>query len=226
MLIKLALVSQPAKMVLNHIIKKNNATLKIYNDCDNLPAWRFFKILDTGELRYLLKTDTLPEYFEHLLDPVWDDILNQYDRLNGEYTFQNSVADLKEDIIKTNEYIIFKASYDLMSLGDERALKILSDEFGIEIESITVESLKKVRSKLVQFQTQLQIERLSRSEEKKKGEEVEENSFIRAIIQMSGILKRNLDKDKVTVTEWIYLNKECSDIIKIHKENGRRNTIK
>lgn len=215
-----------AWLKINRQKRRNQRSLKIYNNCDFLPAWRFFKILETDDKRYLLKCDKLPEYFEHLLEPVWDDIINQFDKLNGEFVLTNAIRDEVEDIIMINSYIILKAAFELMQLGEKKALPILQNDCGVNVTDITPDSIKKVRTQVLRAQTKLQIHQLKKAARKENDEKKEGNTYIRSVIQMSSILGRQLNKDKITVTEWIYLDKECKEIIKIKKEHGRRSKVK
>lgn len=187
---------------------KNKAFLDVYTSCDTLPAWRFFKILNSGELRYLVDSKRIAEYFHYLLEPIWDDILIEYDRINNVQLFTNAFKDFFADIQDKNELIIMRACYDLLNIGSEKGISPLED-LGIIITEINPKSIDFVRRKIAQFETKLTINALS----EEKGEKTD-NNYLKSIVQMSNILGRTIDKNGISVTEWVFLNKECAEIVK------------
>jgi hypothetical protein len=190
-----------------------------WNSCDFLPAWRFFAVLDNGnDYRYLLKCDELPEAYDYeYLAPVWDKLCNQYDKINGESTFKNSILDLNADILEINELTMLKAAYNLMLLGDATGCKY----FGFD--RLTPENVQKARSVVIKKETRLKIAELERSQGKSKTKS-DENYYIAAIVWLSNLLDRPLDKDKLTVTEWLYWNKEAKKhIANLKRKHGRSN---
>ena len=196
-------------------LRKQTRKINYFDDCDTLPAWRFFKVLETEDIRYLLDVKRLPEYFEPLLEPVWEKIVAQYDKMNGDYVFRNSYRDKAEDIQDLNTLIILKACFELISLGSKKALPTLKEMFGISIDEITVESIRKVRSRYMLLKTQMEIKSIQKKGEKKS----DDNSYVKAVISISNILNRNINPNEITVTEWVYLNKSCREIVKA-KSNG------
>jgi hypothetical protein len=139
---------------------------------------------------------------------VWDEILNEYDRLNGDYFFTSTNDDLISDIEEINHINILKACYCLMLLGQDKALKELA-ELGIKIDKISYESVIRLRSIILNLQTKIQIREASISDDKK-----EDNTFIDAVTRLSNIFKRQIDKDRITVSEWIVLNKQVKELNK------------
>lgn len=205
------------------LIKKwvNKKWIPIYDSCDILPAWRFFKILETNEYRYLLKFQgrKLPEYFGVLLEPIWDALLVEYDQLNGEQIFTNSFKDLASDIQDYNEYIILKCCYNLLLLGDDKALPYLENNFGMVFDEVSSNAITKVRQRVLREETRMKIMQLQKDEQNVINDKVkDQSSFIHSIVQMSNILNRNIDKDKITVSEWVITMSECQKLIKAKKE--------
>lgn len=200
---------------LRKLKNQNRKNLRIFDSCDNLPAWRFFKTLKTNDLRYLLNSVSLPEYDTALLEPVWDQILKEYDQIKGELVFEEAFLNALDDVFEISELNIMRACLNMMMLGDERALKHLEETFGITYKSITVDNIVKLSKQISQLETAIKIGRFEETQEEKT------ESFIRAIVSMSNILKRTIDKDRITIAEFIYLNNDCSEIIKAQKKNGR-----
>lgn len=214
----LKLLSAPARirrnLKLKSLKKRNRKKLTVFDSCDNLPAWRFFKILKTGELRYLLDCKKLPEYFTPLLEPVWDQILQEYDKLTGDMVFESAFVNAREMIEEQNNYHILIAIHRQMLCNDKRSLGHLEDIFGIILPDISVKTITKVEKLIKQRKTKLEIQAA------RNGGEEHRDDFIRSIVQISNILKRNIDKDSVTIAEYVYLNNDCKEIIKAHKKHG------
>lgn len=179
--------------------------------------------MKTNEFRYLLDIPgrKLPEYFEYLLVPVWDQILFEFDKLNGDNTFSNAFKDTQADIQELNELIIMKSCYNLMLLGQNIALTYLSNECGIEISEITHESIERLGRKIRQTEMRMQIVALEKGDDQAEDEQ-SGSDYIKSIVQMSNILGRQLDKDKITIAEWVYCNKECQKLIKVKNGSGNQ----
>lgn len=149
----------------------------------------------------------MPEYFENLLEPVWDEILKEYDRLNQTHIFNQGFLDELDDLEDRNTWIILRSCFNLMLLGQESAFVELK-KLGINVSDFSEDSFKKVRSKIGKLNTMMNLKSVGADTSK------EERQFTESIVQMSNILKRHIDKDTVTVSEWIYLNKECRKMAK------------
>lgn len=104
---------------------------------------------------------------------------------------------------------------NMMMLGDERALKHLEEVFGITYKSITVDNIIKLSKQVAQLETSIRIDRMEQPNEE------QSESYIRSIVSMSNILNRTIDKDKITIAEFIYMNNDCVKIIKAQEKNGR-----
>jgi hypothetical protein len=216
--------------------RKNAKGLRLFDSCDVLPAWRFFRVLETNELRYLLDCSKLPEYFEHLLEPVWDQILAEYDKLNKDKVFENSFKDFQSDLADRNELTIMQACLQLMyaalnlvevsvigKMNPDYLLKKYQsveksifknlNSIGVVVgKEINLESINALKRKIAQTETRMQIDAFQTD-----GQEKEDRSFIKSVVQISNILGRNIDKDTVTVAEWVYLNKDCREIVNARK---------
>jgi hypothetical protein len=186
----------------------NHRTLKVFSDCDFLPAWRFFKVFETDDKRYIVDCDTIPEYDQNRLVKIWDDLIKQYDKISGENVFENSFLDINSDLEEWNELVVLKAHYGLIRIGRAERLKDL-EEFGIKADKITYDLAMKVRSEILKRETRLEIDSMSMNDTSKY-----RPSFIQSIVQLSNLLSRSIDYKTVTVSEYIYLNKEAKEIVK------------
>lgn len=187
---------------------------------DGLLAWKFFKILDTNELRYLIKSRNLPDGDYEFLEPIWDSYLSKFDKINGEAKFKNSILDRLSDIEEWNEIGMMNICYELMLIGDERVLGLLSEYFGIEFTDINTDTISKARSILTRKKNRFEIMLL----EQHTGDAGEDNTFESSLVQMSSILKIQLNRNILTITEWLMYSQQCKKIIEA--ENGRSNKTK
>ena len=200
------------------ILKKQTSNeLNVFSSCDTLPAYRFFHILKTADYRYLLdiKHPEKVEYFEHLLLPIWDDILTEYDNLNGDKIFTNSLLDINSDLQEYNDLIIMRACCNLMSIGSKKGLKYLS-EIGIDYEDITIANINDLKRRIALLDTNLQIKRLANDDKK----DNKDFNFIQAVVSYSNILGRQIDKDRTTVSEWIFISAECRKIVEARSKKS------
>lgn len=139
----------------------------------------------------------------------------EFDNLKGERVFDSAFRDTIDMIIDQNELNILIAIYDMMMLGDKRALKHLEEQFGITLE-LGIKGINKVEKLIKQRKTALEIAKLNAESDGSN-----DNDYIVSIVKMSNILPHPLDKDKITIAEYIYQIKECEQIIKMSKANGK-----
>ena len=231
--VKLLLLMQPVKKLMNVLSilskkisslrkkwrlrkqkKRNKKELIVFTNCEELPAWRFFKILKTGELRYLLDCKILPEYYTHLLEPIWDQILIEFDQLNKTQHFTNAFKDFYADLIEQNEVIGMKACIYLMECGNKNSLIYLRG-YGFDFTEITPKNIWIVENRIKRIDTK---RRIRKAKEKSEGNyNKPDDNYIKGIVEMSNILGRNIDF-KITIAEWIFLHKDCDEIIKARKK--------
>ena len=57
--------------------------MKYYKSCDSLLLWNFFKVIETGDFKYLVITDDYEnlELKEDLGD-LWDSIIHEYSEIS------------------------------------------------------------------------------------------------------------------------------------------------
>lgn len=175
--------------------------------------YRFNMVNETGDKRYLLDCNDydLPVYDEELLAPVWDKIIEQYDEISGDNAFQKVFGETLSELQDWNEYIILKACYGLLQLGNEYALPILRDDYGIDCTKITFALIQQVGSMIKKKETDLSIEQLSKPEAGKKAD------YTKSVIELSTILTVPIDPKKITVTEYINYNKVVKEVIAARK---------
>jgi hypothetical protein len=175
--------------------------------------YRFNIINETGDKRYLLDCPEyeLPEYDQELLNPIWDKIIDEYDKLTGDNAFQKVFSDTLSELQDWNEYIILKACYGLLQLGNEYALPILRDDYGIDCTKITPALLQQVGSMIKRKETDIAIEQQSKPEQGQKAD------YIKSVIELTTILTVPIDPKKITVSEYVNYNKVAKEVIAARK---------
>src|SRR4030067_3721885 len=89
--------------ILNSLKKKINRKIYTpYLNCSTLPVKKFYKVIDTKELRHLLKTDNLPVYDLTYLSKVWESIMQEYQQLTNSLMYTNNLFKTGYNLQKNN----------------------------------------------------------------------------------------------------------------------------
>lgn len=174
--------------------------------------------MDKKELRYLCKSDELPEYPLEPLESVFDKILKEYDDLNGEHKFTQIAEDIGAGVQEVSNLIILKCCFELMLLGVPSSLEILSNELGITYKAITVKNLENLRKRIAREETRIKIDQATQTITKG-------TTYVVSVVNISNVLGRQIDPRGISVSEYIALTKESEELIKA-KKDGQRNTVK
>jgi len=185
---------------------------KYYKSIDFLPLFNFFKVIETGDYRYLLKLkdyEILPKT-KHDLKLVWLDIQAQYSKADDSnyqiinFTQSKSMQKLQID------FLMIWNLYNLMVVApDKKETLKLKKLAGLENES-----LKGIEKKLKGLRNKIEI--------KKKDLEKEESKpidYCEIIDQIEDIKGRAIDPFKTTVRQYIAIRKNI-------KNGNRQNNAK
>ena len=185
---------------------------KYYKSIDFLPLFNFFKVIETGDYRYLLKLkdyEILPKT-KHDLKLVWLDIQTQYSKADDSnyqiinFTQSKSMQKLQID------FLMIWNLYNLMVVApDNKETLKLKKLAGLENES-----LKGIEKKLKGLRNKIEI--------KKKDLEKEESKpidYCEIIDQIEDIKGRSIDPFKTTVRQYIAIRKNI-------KNGNRQNNAK
>lgn len=206
---------------LKRLRKVNQNKYRLFKDCDFLKAWRFFKITETNDYRYLIDSIEPVEYDPKILADTWDKITTQFDKIKGTEIFKNRIKDIQDDLEGYNNYIILKLCLMLMLCGDISSLEYLDRLLNIKFESISLENIRWLRNQVLRNETKLNIKALEESDTKDSG-----SDYVKSVIAISSIIGRHIDKDLISVTEYIHLENEARKIIEIKKSHGKNYKIK
>ena len=202
------------------MIKRRNNKIIPYENGDRLPAWRFFKIIETGDFRYLLRVKELPRYYntDNLLH-LYDQILIKIDKITGREEFKDSLEGTKDSILEKNKMIALEAAFSLMKYNDKYSISTLK-YYGINVPDCSLKSITKVRSAIRREKTRINMNRMS-DEDINSAIQTGHISYNKAVVQCSNILKREINWKKISVNEWYYIQVEIDRMLTDMKKRNR-----
>jgi len=91
--------------------------LKLYKNCEELPLRNFFKIISTGDFKYLYKVrnyDRLKSINTEALSMLWGDVILEYADLSNDKNISNSFEEQKIIYQLENSYVVIKVMIRLL----------------------------------------------------------------------------------------------------------------
>jgi len=162
----------------------NKKRYKVNDSCRKLLARRFFDVIETGDLRYILRLkdyDKLPEYDQSLLLDYWDKIMEEYEEDSGNSAYTQHMRKTNYFLMKENRINGLKACYMMMFVNPELAIENLK-YWDIQIKSKN-ELLQRIRAE----ETKLRIDKIRDKNNSDKQEGKNYFETIIHIIRSSGI---------------------------------------
>lgn len=196
-------------------MQKSSKEQRVFKTCRALKAWRFFQVLKTGNLAYLIDTEELPEGDFKYLAPIWDNITEEYDKLSNKYLIQTSLENASEIAEGLNKLNGLRACYDLLTTGKKEAIETLK-YWGVNLKGITLDELRKLKSIILQEQTRLIIE----NDRIGSGEEPKQN-FIESVVKAENVLNRTIDGDQISIEKWVFIQNSVTEKIAAHGKQQR-----
>ena len=182
-----------------------------------LAKW-FFKVLDTGDLRYILLYDKLPELPEYEIDiiiPAWDIIIDEYEKLTNDSSFSYRNKEVNYEAADHNRLMAIKAAFYLMEYEPEAAVEWLK-YWKIKVPDTSVKSMMFIKNRILSIQSDLHIKSIMKGKEDgKKG------TYMDSIIFIENTLGRTIDQETLSVTKWVALINSSKEKIKILQKHGR-----
>ena len=205
--------------------------LKYYRNCDELPIYRFYKLLETRDYSYLYLD--FDEYNKvsigKNISEVWEKIYEEYLKLVGDNTMLLYYEVVNDLLYLETRYAIASTLLQQISMGkmSEDMLKAYVLElknwgYRINLENDLQEELKLVIKQLRGSENKIRLKK----EEKKQLEKVgskDKMSLIEQVVKLEQALSRNeIDTKKTVVSKWIALVKEVKVINEQRKKkNGK-----
>lgn len=203
----------------NQRLKRNHKSIGIYENCDELPAYRFDALIRTGDRRWLLKSDKVVDYDVQLLAGTYNNICNEYDSLTNRDEFRLDTEEKIEHALKISRLQGLRACFNLLRLGDQRAIEELK-VWDVNIESITLDSIHKVRSIIAREQMELNIDIMEEASARENTKE-DKYSFVKSAVLASRNLNYRIDHKKITVTEWVQTQSILKEMAAEARNNNR-----
>ncbi len=186
---------------------------RVYKSINTLPVWNFFRITETGDLRYLIKKQDYDNLgsSKNGLDKIWTNILDQFYKEDGSNVQEIYCKDLKKIheleikyTILYNLYFVFNFSLNPPKEAHDTLKKLNIDE-------------NKIKKALNQTKNDLQLKRKDFENSHKEGEQ--KTNFEQVKDHVEKYKGFYIDPHKLTVKEWI-------NILKNIKENGNERSNK
>lgn len=194
--------------------RKSKNTYKYFKSIDFLPIFNFFKVMETGDKRFLLKIEdyeSLPEIEDiTFLNKVWDEIELQYGK----------AEDNNRSVIQfVTAKGVHKLELEYLVLWDLHNLMII-DEIGnnaiecLEKAGYKGKDIKWIEKRIKVLTNKIKLKRKDISDNNPEGNNSDWTLIIDKIEDIKG---RNIDVHKITVRQYISIIKN----IKTKKTNGK-----
>lgn len=180
--------------------------LKLYRSCSSCPIKNFIEVIESGDVRHILKLDdydVLPDEYPDETVDVWNGIIDEYTQLsnNTRYTGQiNKQSAILKDINRINTVLAAIRILKHGSIVADDALKY----FGYEFNDFT--ELQSTINKLIGEKTRLEI-RKAQLDVQPKGK----TDFYKLVAQAEKERGVGIDVNKVTVKQWCAIINNLED---------------
>lgn len=201
--------------------KRNIAKLnrwKWYGSIEFLPIRNFYTIVETGDLRYLLKGidyENLPT-INIDLSKVWETIWNQFIEVSNDQDYKLYFTTLKRYSILNNRYEMLRSEVFTLYFrySKEYSDDLLAEGIEINMESreMYLESLDKAANRIKSQETKIKLLEMELEARTKNAVKSEYLDIVNQVEQSRGI---PIDIDKMSIKQFVLLINKL-------KENGKR----
>ena len=189
----------------------NKPTIRVYQNCDEIPAYNFFEINKTKDFKWLVYgydgwgdvelTDDIED--------VWSDITNEYSGLvknNKTIGYFEKVVDLSDLTVRfeMGKTLIEQLAERPLMSDDTKKLYITELRhwrFYINESNALLDEVNKVIKQLKAIRMKIQ---LLNSEVSKYEESKGETDIMKIKVAVQNVIKRDIDLKKISIKEWIY----------------------
>lgn len=189
----------------------------IYNNCEELSIWAFYKILTEGDLNYL-KIDKSTEVDEKELENAWTKIVNEYEELSGDqnqliiWRLRLVIANLKARLqrVSIGVNLYFKSP-----LSDENKAELLSKlkSDRVIIKNKSNEEIARINKQIKSMQTKIRLKEVeleNMTPEKGEGQDIDEQLYN---IEKITEAKYKIDAKQTSVKRYLIISKDAKRII-------------
>ena len=212
--------------------EQEQKSLKYYHSIDFLPVGCFYKVLETGDYRYLLKLDDYDELPECSLnlDEVWESIVKEYldyskgknKRVETAFIMECEVVRLKAKFLWLNTKLgLIGVDVD----NREEHIREFNEEFDEKLEYTDTDDLKRKlqafskRTGLIKTEWKILEKKLERVVEKDNDKEFK---FEDIVDNIETYKKFYLDIWKISVTRWLAIIENYKEYVKEVEKNAKK----
>jgi len=205
--------------------------LKYYRNCDELPIYNFYKVLERRNYAYLyLDYD---EYNEISIDKnipeVWEKIYEEYLKLVGDNTMLIYYELINDLLYLETRYAIASTLLQQISMGRMTESTLLAYVlelkrwgYRINLDRPLEQELRLAIKQLKGSENKIRLKKEEKKQLEKRGSK-DKMSLIEQVVKLEQALSRNeIDTKKTVVSKWIALVKEVKVINEQRKkQNGK-----
>lgn len=202
---------------------------RYYRNCNEIPTYNFFKVVEKKDLRYLYLD--FDEYNDikvtDVLSKTWDDIYDEYleltDDKNSLYYYeligeinrlrivQKIVEDITDLLLNNNFSEDFKRMF---------TLEMKKFGYEIDVNKPFVDEVINIKNRLKRANTKIAIKEVELEELKKKDSDKGLSLAEQEVKMEQALSRNNIDTKTIVIAKWIAMMKEVKLIIEANKKKN------
>lgn len=207
--------------------------LKYYRNCDELPIFNFYKVLEEKDFNYLYpEFDGFNDIEKHNeIESVWKKIYDQYIDLSGDKTTM-AYYELMGDImyLKTRYKVVASLLSVLATSAMEKEVvdlyitELKRWDYSIKANKPLTEELERMVLQLRRSENKIRIKESELEDIKKENSGKEDFTLIQQQVKLEQALNRNeIDVRRVSVSKWIVMMNEVKEIKEQQRKQQQKN---
>lgn len=208
-----------------------NTLVKIYESCEEMPLWNFYKFSETQDLRYFTQSFEIVEG----LEGVKEAFMKEYFELSENKDYRKRIQAIDKIMVLSNKYesvnmLIYAIEEYNPILGEEMLFEFVDAlekwHYKLDRKKELFGQLENIKNRLEGLKTTIEIASvdLDKISDNASKEKVSLESQTLAVTRIL-TLPYKINPKETTVLEWIELQKECLKLQKAHelekiKKNG------
>jgi hypothetical protein len=196
--------------------------LNYYKNCDELPIYNFYKVLEEKDFNYLYPNfDGYNAVEKHQdIEKEWKRIYKEYLVLSGDKTTLEYYELIGDVMYLTTRYKVVSALLTILATSAMEkevislyVAELKSWEYVINTNNSFEKEMEKMVVQLKQSENKIRIKESKLEELKKENSSGENFTLIQQQVKLEQALNRNeIDVKKVSVSKWIVMMNEVKEI--------------
>jgi len=206
--------------------------MRYYRNCDELPIYNFYKVMETKNYCFLcLDYDEYNELeLKEDVEELWSEIYEEYVNISGDSSTAMYYELIQEVLYLETRY---KVALDLLknlsseSMSEEMKMAYIEElrewKYKIDISKPLGEELDRMIVQLKGSENKIRLKNNELEQFKDEGSKNEKVSLIKQTVKLEQALGRNnIDTKKIPVSKWIAMMNEVKEINESRrKSNGK-----